>query len=396
MLVICIFLSPLLSCPVLPSSLLCSFLTSAPFASCAPTTCSPLDGVTIATTEEEAKQESKSSGSAGPMDIDGTMDQSTSFTSTSSPMAVQSYTHASSVMWIPTKLLRLSSLPFFHPFLWSVQSNPTLSCTDLACPALPCPALPCPALSCTVLSCPVMYCTAYYQSDTEPFPCYSYDVYFLVASFSLNFTYPTPCFNSLPLPHHFSLPILPTLNQSGQCDDLLAALPAHASLQDAGFSMTPLAFEKDDDSHMRVIAAVGNLRARWVFHTRRCPLLQNFSLFYLTLLISHSISIQNVVDIFSSSSIPSFLCSLFCPHQTSSLSINFHSYLHTYFTPSLLLPSLTSFLFPLLSFLSYHVVEITRYLKLICTLLGASRARSHPPLLPPLLSSQVSKGNNHL
>jgi hypothetical protein len=42
-----------------------------------PLTRSPLDGVTIATTEEEAKQESKSSGSAGPMDIDGTNDLST-------------------------------------------------------------------------------------------------------------------------------------------------------------------------------------------------------------------------------------------------------------------------------------------------------------------------------
>lgn len=64
--------------------------------------------------------------------------------------------------------------------------------------------------------------------------------------------------------------------------------------------------------------------------------------------------------------------------------------------PILLPPSFCSYPFfvsPLFLLLSYHLIEITRYLKLICTLLGASRARSHPPLLPPLLSSRVSQYN---
>ena len=229
-----------------------------------------------------------------------------------------------------------------------------------------------------------------------PFPCYSYVPYFLFASFSSNFTYLTTSLLSLPLYHHFSLPVLPTLNQSGQCDDLLAALPAHASLQDAGFSMTPLAFEKDDDSHMRVIAAVGNLRARWVF-IQEDVLSSRISLHFI---LHHSSLIPfllNVVDFFFPSSILSFLCTLLCPHQTSSLSINFLSSVYTHVTPSLP-PSFCSYLFSLSPhFLSSNNrVEITRYLKLIYTLLVALRARSHPPLLPPLLSSQVSKGNNHL
>ena len=48
----------------------------------------------------------------------------------------------------------------------------------------------------------------------------------------------------------------------GQCDDILKAIPSQTDLKQSGFSMTAVTFEKDDDSHMRVIAAVGNLRAR--------------------------------------------------------------------------------------------------------------------------------------
>lgn len=74
---------PLLSYPFLSSPHRSSFLLTSPplslpthFSPSFTLTRSPLDGVTIATTEEEAKQESKSSGSAGPMDIDGTDDGS--------------------------------------------------------------------------------------------------------------------------------------------------------------------------------------------------------------------------------------------------------------------------------------------------------------------------------
>ena len=109
-------------------------------------------------------------------------------------------------------------------------------------------------------------------------------------------------------------------------------------------------------------------------------------LFYPLLPLSYSISIQNVIDFYS----PSFLFSLLCPHQTSSLFTDFPSSMFTNFTPSFFHSYLFS-LSPHFLFLSYHPIEITRYLKLICTLLGASRARSHPPLLQPLLSSRVSK-----
>jgi ubiquitin-activating enzyme E1 len=46
-----------------------------------------------------------------------------------------------------------------------------------------------------------------------------------------------------------------------QCDALLRALPTPAQLP-SGFGMKAMAFEKDDDAHMRVVAAAGNLRAR--------------------------------------------------------------------------------------------------------------------------------------
>jgi ubiquitin-activating enzyme E1 len=45
-----------------------------------------------------------------------------------------------------------------------------------------------------------------------------------------------------------------------QCDQLLAGLPLKEAV--AGFKMVPVQFEKDDDAHMRVVAACGNLRAR--------------------------------------------------------------------------------------------------------------------------------------
>ena len=50
----------------------------------------------------------------------------------------------------------------------------------------------------------------------------------------------------------------------GQCDNLLEQLPSLSSLKGQSFSVTPFSFEKDDDSHMRVVASVGNLRARFV------------------------------------------------------------------------------------------------------------------------------------
>jgi ubiquitin-activating enzyme E1 len=46
----------------------------------------------------------------------------------------------------------------------------------------------------------------------------------------------------------------------GQCDELLHALPSSSKLN--GFAMSPMEFEKDDDAHMRVVASIGNLRAR--------------------------------------------------------------------------------------------------------------------------------------
>ena len=98
--------------------------------------------------------------------------------------------------------------------------------------------------------------------------CPHHDLYFPHPLFPPNCTHPP----HPPFSHHLSSSFL----LSGQCDELLATLPAHASLQDAGFSMTPLSFEKDDDSHMRVIAAVGNLRARYVSRSSMYCLLCTF------------------------------------------------------------------------------------------------------------------------
>lgn len=49
-------------------------------------------------------------------------------------------------------------------------------------------------------------------------------------------------------------------DMDSQCDYILQNLPKPASL--AGYRMRPIEFDKDDDSHMEVIVAVSNLRAR--------------------------------------------------------------------------------------------------------------------------------------
>ena len=112
---------------ILSDSLSFTFLITSPLfftslislsSSCAPMTCSPLDGVTIATTEEEAKQESKSSGSGGPMDIDGTTDQSTSFTAT--PFLWLCNPTLIHLMLSETYKIAWTSLPPFLPSLSSI------------------------------------------------------------------------------------------------------------------------------------------------------------------------------------------------------------------------------------------------------------------------------------
>jgi ubiquitin-activating enzyme E1 len=52
----------------------------------------------------------------------------------------------------------------------------------------------------------------------------------------------------------------PRMNTDEQCDAILAQLPSADSL--GSYRMGPIEFDKDDDSHMEVIVATSNLRAR--------------------------------------------------------------------------------------------------------------------------------------
>ena len=185
-------------------------------------------------------------------------------------------------------------------------------------------ALYVPTTSSAFLWCPVLCVVSYHVmichllmglSDQSlglflaPIICPHHDLYFPHPLFPPNCTHPP----HPPFSHHLSSSFL----LSGQCDELLATLPAHASLQDAGFSMTPLSFEKDDDSHMRVIAAVGNLRARYVSRSSMYCLLCTFIItfnfcFFVLFFFSTSISswLHLHAFIFSNLPPPSFARSL--------------------------------------------------------------------------------------
>jgi len=54
----------------------------------------------------------------------------------------------------------------------------------------------------------------------------------------------------------------PSTDIDVQCAEILSSLPNPAELTAGGFQVQPIVFDKDVDAHMRVVAAVSNLRAR--------------------------------------------------------------------------------------------------------------------------------------
>ena len=83
--------------------------------------------------------------------------------------------------------------------------------------------------------------------------------------------YSTPLYSTLLYSTAVYFPLIDSsilfTDSQGQCECLLKLLPSLSTLKAKSFSVTPLSFEKDDDSHMRVVASIGNLRARYIYQS---------------------------------------------------------------------------------------------------------------------------------